>query len=201
MDGVAFEDRLRGVVADRLGVDREEVRPDVSLTDDLAADSLDMLEIALAVEDEIGVRFDDLLLDRVRSFGDLVAATSRLVEAQAACAAARNAPPPLVHVRVFGAGRMETSPRVDRVVALTPYEMDELVDDARLAGPGGTLEIGTAPGVSLQMLDAVVASCTRRGVDVVIRAGDAPTTASIATTVASRRSADVRDRWWTHAQA
>ena len=42
------EPRVRRVVAEQLGVNVEELTPEVSLTDDLAADSLDLLELTLA---------------------------------------------------------------------------------------------------------------------------------------------------------
>ena len=60
------------MVADRLGVDPDELTPDVSLPDELAADSLDLLEIALAAETEFGVVLPERLLEEVRTFGDLV---------------------------------------------------------------------------------------------------------------------------------
>src|SRR2546429_1363975 len=50
-----IEPRLRGVVAERLGVGPEDLQPDVSLTDDLAADSLDLIDVGLALEAECGV--------------------------------------------------------------------------------------------------------------------------------------------------
>src|SRR5207247_2484256 len=45
-----IEPRLRGVVAERLGVGPEDLQPDVSLTADLAADSLDLIDVGLALE-------------------------------------------------------------------------------------------------------------------------------------------------------
>jgi acyl carrier protein len=47
----SMEPRIRALVADHLGVEIDDLRADVSLVDDLAADSLDLVEIALAVED------------------------------------------------------------------------------------------------------------------------------------------------------
>src|SRR5882724_10343192 len=61
------EPRVRRVVAEQLGVNIEELTPDVSLTDDLAADSLDLLELTLALETEFGVVVSESALERVRS--------------------------------------------------------------------------------------------------------------------------------------
>ena len=45
-------DRIKRVVADRLGVDESQVLPDASFTDDLNADSLDLVELIMALEEE-----------------------------------------------------------------------------------------------------------------------------------------------------
>ena len=73
------EPRVRSLVADNLGVSVEELAPEVSLTDDLAADSLGLLNVALALEAEFGIVVPDRMLERVRTYGDLVHATNFLV--------------------------------------------------------------------------------------------------------------------------
>ena len=47
-------DRVQAVVADKLGVDESEVTPQASFTDDLNADSLDLVELIMAFEEEFG---------------------------------------------------------------------------------------------------------------------------------------------------
>src|SRR5689334_20109880 len=66
------EPRVRGLVADHLGVDGEELTADVSLIEDLAADSLDILELALAIESRFGIAVPETAIDTVRTYGDLV---------------------------------------------------------------------------------------------------------------------------------
>ena len=87
------EPRVRRVVAEQLGVNVEELTPEVSLTDDLAADSLDLLELTLALEAEFGIVVSESALERVRTYGDLRATVHallhRLVEAHRAGDAAR----------------------------------------------------------------------------------------------------------------
>ena len=69
------EPRVRRLVAESLGIGLEELTPDVSLTDDLAADSLDLVELSIALEAELGVDVPEQLLQQVRTYGDLVQAT------------------------------------------------------------------------------------------------------------------------------
>ena len=53
-------DRVQAVVADKLGVDESEVTPRASFTDDLNADSLDLVELIMAFEEEFGSDNDPL---------------------------------------------------------------------------------------------------------------------------------------------
>ena len=48
-------ERLTRVVVDRLGVDENQVLPDASFTEDLNADSLDLVELIMAIEEEFAV--------------------------------------------------------------------------------------------------------------------------------------------------
>src|SRR5262249_23837130 len=66
------EPQIRRVVAERVGVGQEELAPEVSLADDLAVDSLDMTELALALEDEFGSTVPEQMLDEVRTYQHLV---------------------------------------------------------------------------------------------------------------------------------
>src|SRR4029450_7461549 len=65
------EPRVRRLGAERLGVTEEELSPELSLVDDLAADSLDFAELALAVEEELDLSVPDDALDSVRTYGEL----------------------------------------------------------------------------------------------------------------------------------
>src|SRR3989442_13906556 len=125
-----IEPRLRGVVAERLGVGPEDLRPAVSLTDDLAADSLDLIDLGLALEAECGVVLRRRALESVRTYGDLIAAV-----AAARRRAARRArvAPIVARARIVparGNGGLERSGE------LTPYEIEILVADALRARPG-----------------------------------------------------------------
>lgn len=52
------QERIREMVAVRLGIDKNAVRPGVHLVDDLGADSLDVVELVMALEDEFGNDID-----------------------------------------------------------------------------------------------------------------------------------------------
>lgn len=73
------EPSVRRVVADRLGVGVEVLVRDISLRDDLAADSLDLVELAMALETEFAIVVPERIVDRVRTYGDLVEAIGLLV--------------------------------------------------------------------------------------------------------------------------
>ena len=88
------EPSCRRLVADHLGVGVEQLVAGVSLREDLAADSLDLVELAMALEAEFGIVVPERLLDRVRTYGDLVRATGFLIRARRA-AEVRAAEPPL----------------------------------------------------------------------------------------------------------
>src|SRR5438093_1902278 len=130
-----IEPRLRGVVAERLGVGPEELRPDVSLTDDLAADSLDLIDLGLALEAECGVVLRRRALESVRTYGDLLAAV-----AAARRRAARRArvAPIVARARIVPA---RGNGGLERPGELTPYEIEIPVADALRAGPGARLEM------------------------------------------------------------
>jgi acyl carrier protein len=52
-------ERVRGIVAQRLDIREEQITPEASLKDDLAADSLDLVEITMALEEEFEIEFGD----------------------------------------------------------------------------------------------------------------------------------------------
>ncbi len=76
-------DRVRKVVAKETGADEEKIVLETSLTQDLATDSLTMVEIAMNLESEFGIRIDD---DATASLGT-IRQIVEFVDAQRAIAA------------------------------------------------------------------------------------------------------------------
>jgi acyl carrier protein len=56
---VATADKVKGIIVEQLGVDEEEVTLEASFTDDLGADSLDIVELVMAFEEEFGIEIPD----------------------------------------------------------------------------------------------------------------------------------------------
>src|SRR3989442_325486 len=82
--GGSVEPHVRCVVADHLGVGQEELAPEVSLRDDLAADSLDLVDLALVLEGEFGITVPEAVLEEVRAYGELVPSVEALGRAREA---------------------------------------------------------------------------------------------------------------------
>jgi len=57
--GETIAERVKQAVVDALGVDEEEVTPDARIVNDLGADSLDVVQLALQLEDEFGLEIPD----------------------------------------------------------------------------------------------------------------------------------------------
>ena len=56
---MGVQERVKGIIGEQLGVDEEEVTLDASFTDDLGADSLDIVELVMAFEEEFGIEIPD----------------------------------------------------------------------------------------------------------------------------------------------
>ena len=64
------EDRLKKIIAKELSVSEEEVTPDASFIDDLNADSLDLVELIMAIEEEFNVKISDEEADKIKTVRD-----------------------------------------------------------------------------------------------------------------------------------
>ncbi len=71
MDRELFE-RVRKVIVEQLDVREEEVTPDATFTDDLGADSLDLVELVMAFEQEFDVSISEEEAEQVRTVADAV---------------------------------------------------------------------------------------------------------------------------------
>jgi acyl carrier protein len=63
-------ERLKKIVVEQLGVDEADVKPEASFVDDLNADSLDLVELIMSLEEEFGVEISDEDAEKIKSVGD-----------------------------------------------------------------------------------------------------------------------------------
>jgi acyl carrier protein len=64
-------DRIRGMVAEQLGVDEADVRPEANILEDLGADSLDVVELVMALEEAFDIEVPDEDVEGLRTIGDV----------------------------------------------------------------------------------------------------------------------------------
>jgi len=63
-------DRLKGIITEQLGVDEEEITPKASFVDDLNADSLDLVELIMSLEEEFGLEISDEDAEKILTVQD-----------------------------------------------------------------------------------------------------------------------------------
>ena len=65
-------DQVKNIIAEQLGVSEDEISEDSNLVEDLDADSLDIVELVMAFEDEFGVKVPDDQLEHIKTVGDII---------------------------------------------------------------------------------------------------------------------------------
>ncbi len=70
-DGTTFE-RLKKIIVEQLGVDDEEVTSEASFVEDLNADSLDLVELIMSLEEEFGMEISDEDAEKIQKVSDAV---------------------------------------------------------------------------------------------------------------------------------
>jgi acyl carrier protein len=66
------EARLRKIIADQLGVPEEDVVPEASFIEDLNADSLEMVDLIISLEEEFGVQVSDEDAEKIKTVRDAI---------------------------------------------------------------------------------------------------------------------------------
>ncbi len=69
---MAVDERIKAIIAEQLGVKPEEVTPQASFIDDLGADSLDTVELIMALEEEFNVEIPDEDAEKMTTVGDAI---------------------------------------------------------------------------------------------------------------------------------
>lgn len=65
-------EKVKDIVSDQLGVDRDQVNPDSRFMEDLGADSLDTVELVMRMEEEFGVTISDSVAEKLMTVKDVV---------------------------------------------------------------------------------------------------------------------------------
>ncbi len=71
MSAEVFE-KVKSIIIDQLGVDGSAIKPEVSFLNDLGADSLDIVELVMAFEEEFGLEISDEDAEKILTVGDAV---------------------------------------------------------------------------------------------------------------------------------
>ena len=69
---MSIEEKISGIVSDQLDTPREEISRSSSFVDDLKADSLDIVELVMALEDEFDIKIPDEDYDKILTVGDVI---------------------------------------------------------------------------------------------------------------------------------
>jgi acyl carrier protein len=69
---MATGERVKAIIAEQLGVKPEEVTPEASFIDDLGADSLDTVELVMALEEEFGIEIPDESAEKMSKVSDAI---------------------------------------------------------------------------------------------------------------------------------
>ena len=69
---MAVEEKVKAIIAEQLGVKSEEVTSGASFIDDLGADSLDTVELVMALEEEFGIEIPDEDAEKMTNVGDAI---------------------------------------------------------------------------------------------------------------------------------
>ncbi|HUB06731.1 MAG TPA: acyl carrier protein [Myxococcales bacterium] len=72
MADASVEQKVKSIIAEQLGVGEEEIKPESSFIEDLGADSLDIVELVMAMEEEFEVEIPDEEAEHIKTVGDAI---------------------------------------------------------------------------------------------------------------------------------
>jgi len=80
MSDQSTEQRVKNIIVEQLGVKAEQVTPEAKFIEDLGADSLDTVELVMALEEEFGNEIPDEQAEKLQSVGDVIKYVEELQE-------------------------------------------------------------------------------------------------------------------------
>ncbi len=69
---MSIEQRIKEIIVEQLGVNEGEVKPEAKFVDDLGADSLDLVELVMALEEEYNMEISDEDAEKILTVGDAI---------------------------------------------------------------------------------------------------------------------------------
>lgn len=72
-------DEVKDIVQDVLGEKAQDIQPDTDIVEDLDADSLDLVEVAMAIEDYYGIEIEDEVIAEIHTLDDIVRELNKIL--------------------------------------------------------------------------------------------------------------------------
>jgi len=69
---MGMDDKIKKIIEEQLGVEGEKIKEEASFIDDLGADSLDIVELVMAMEEEYDIEIPDEDAEKLKTVGDVV---------------------------------------------------------------------------------------------------------------------------------
>ncbi len=69
---MSVEEKVKNIIAEQLGVEAESITPDASFIDDLGADSLDIVELVMTMEEEFDLEIPDEDAEKIKTVNDVI---------------------------------------------------------------------------------------------------------------------------------
>ncbi|MDR1684644.1 MAG: acyl carrier protein [Elusimicrobiota bacterium] len=70
MDAKQVEEKVKNIIVEQLGVEPEQVKPEAQFVNDLGADSLDIVELIMALEEEFDIEIPDEQAEKIKTVGE-----------------------------------------------------------------------------------------------------------------------------------
>ena len=74
------KDRVIDIIAEQLGLGKDEIKPEANFLDDLGADSLDIVELVMAMEEAFDMEIPDEDAENIRTVGDVIGYIEKRLE-------------------------------------------------------------------------------------------------------------------------
>lgn len=68
----SIEEKVKSIIVDQLGISEDDVKPEASFIDDLGADSLDIVELVMAMEEYFEIEIPDEEAENIKTVGDAI---------------------------------------------------------------------------------------------------------------------------------